>query len=62
MQEKKFKSFEEAHEEFRKNMIIVDSSEFPDLRNDPAFKKKNDDAREFLRKHPIPKSMLGKSK
>jgi len=34
------------------NIIIVDNMR--DYSNDPVFKKKLEDAKEFLKKHPIP--------
>ena len=62
MHEEKQKSeFDKFYEKLSINITVVD--DFPYVAaNDPAFKKKADDAREFLRKHPIPKSMLKNSK
>lgn len=42
------------------NIIIVEKMR--DYSNDPVFKKKNEEARIFLEKHPLPEWFTKKSK
>ena len=46
----------------RKSNKIIIVEKMRDYSNDPVFKKKAEDARIFLKKHPLPESFKKKNK
>jgi len=55
---KLFMSATTSIEDYTKNIIIV--KELRDYSNDPVFKKQVEEAKEFLKKHGLPKSYTDK--